>query len=434
MRDKRILTALALLLTALALCAAAYAEEAEDITPGCTFKLCSSSRRATSMTDRKYTTYWESNKIRNPYIAITSETPMYGLYLCFRRMPSSYAIQTFVGGEDGMETDLVPRAGYRLETVRIDNFQRKPTPANLIHNVRAVSYLFSSRKNADRIIRDFRPDVIVGTGGYASYPMLRQGAKRGIPTALHEANAVPGLTTRLVMEKVDRIMVSFEESRANYPSPDRVRVVGMPVKREFFFTRKDESRAALGLDDRPVVVSYWGSLGAREMNRKIARFMALECRENTPFQHIHATGSYGWKWMPEYVKEQGADLDTYPAIDMREYIYDMPAVMAAADLVICRAGASTIAETAAAGKPAIFVPSPNVTDNHQEKNARILEDHGAAVVLRESECDGDRLYETAKSLLTDPKRLEDMGRAVQGLAVPDSTEKIYEIILELTGA
>jgi UDP-N-acetylglucosamine--N-acetylmuramyl-(pentapeptide) pyrophosphoryl-undecaprenol N-acetylglucosamine transferase len=338
----------------------------------------------------------------------------------------------FVGAQDGMETDLVPRAGFRLETVQIDNFQRKLTPAGIRHNVLALGHMWSSRKKADALIREFQPDVIVGTGGYASYPMLRQGAKRGIPTALHESNAVPGLTTRLVMEHMDRVMVSFEESRSSYPHPENVRVVGMPVNSEFLFGKREEARKKLGLDQRPLVVSYWGSLGAREMNKKIARFMALECQEGAPFQHIHATGSYGWRWMPEYVKDQGADLEAFPAIDMREYIYDMPTVMAAADLVICRAGAATIAEVAAAGKPAIFVPSPNVTDNHQEKNARILEARGGAVVLREGECDGDSLYRTAKELLGDRQRLEAMGRAVQEMAVPDSAQRILDIILELS--
>ena len=335
----------------------------------------------------------------------------------------------FVGAEDGMETDLVPRAGFPLETVRISNFQRRPTPANLIHNVRALWQIYASRRKADAIIRDFRPQVIVGTGGYASYPMLRQGAKHGIPTALHESNAVPGLTTKLVMDKVDRVMVSFEESRASYPNPDRVRVVGMPVQKAFFDADRAQARAAMGLDDRPLVVSFWGSLGAREMNKKIAQFMVRNAAAGVPFRHIHATGSYGWRWMPDYVGEQG--LEPADGIEMREYIYDMPTVMAAADLVICRAGASTIAEIAAAGKPAVFVPSPNVTDNHQEKNARILESHGGAVVLRENDCSGESLFETVQSLLGDAARLEAMGRAVQSLAVRDSAEKICSLLYEL---
>lgn len=339
----------------------------------------------------------------------------------------------FVGAENGMETDLVPRAGFSLETVKISNFRRKMNLDGIIHNVKSLSYMITSRKNANKIINDFKPDVIVGTGGYASYPMLRQGARRGIPTAVHESNAVPGLTTKMVMDHVDRVMVSFEESRSNYPNPDNVRVVGMPVRSAFFETKKQEAKKALGLDERPVVVSFWGSLGARDMNKMIARYMVRNVEDGQKFQHIHAVGSMGWEWMPDYVKEQGVDLSKAPAIDMREFIYDMPNVMAAADLVICRAGAATISEVAAAGKPAIFVPSPNVVDNHQEKNARILEKHGAAIVLRESECSGDVLYEETKKIISDPAVLENMSQAVQEMAVPDSAERIYEIILELTG-
>jgi UDP-N-acetylglucosamine--N-acetylmuramyl-(pentapeptide) pyrophosphoryl-undecaprenol N-acetylglucosamine transferase len=337
----------------------------------------------------------------------------------------------FVGAEDGMETDLVPRAGYDLETVKITNFQRKLDPSGIVHNIKSLAYMVGSRRRADQIIKDFQPHVIVGTGGYASYPMLRQGTARKIPTALHESNAVPGLTTKLVMERVDRVMVSFEESRGSYPDPEKVRVVGMPVRSEFLLTKKAEARRTLGLDDRPLIVSFWGSLGAREMNKMIGGFMAKDYQEHLPFQHIHAAGSYGYKWMPDYVRERGVPLDEVSAIDLREFIYDMPTVMAAADLVICRAGAATISEVAAAGKPAIFVPSPNVTDNHQEKNARILEQHGGAVVLRESECSAEVLYEKAKELLGDRPRLETMGRAVQALAVPDSAERICQIILDL---
>ncbi len=337
----------------------------------------------------------------------------------------------FVGAEDGMEKDLVPRSGFSLETVQISNFQRKLTPAGIAHNVRSLGYMVSSRRKADKLIAEFRPDIIVGTGGYASYPMLKEGTKKGVPTILHESNAVPGLTTKLVMKRVDRIMVSFEESRKNYPHPERVRVVGTPVRSEFLFTKKEEARRTLGLDDRPLIVSFWGSLGAREMNKMIARFMMENQNAGLPYQHIHAAGSYGWKWMPDYVREMGVDLEQTPSIDMREFIYDMPTVMAAADLVICRAGAATISEVAAAGKPAIFVPSPNVTDNHQEKNARILESRGGAVVLRESECSGQRLFAETKALLENRARLTKMGRAVQALAVPDSAEKILEIIQEI---
>ena len=191
------------------------------------------------------------------------------------------------------------------------------------------------------------------------------------------------------------------------------------------------ARAALGLGDEPLIVYCWGSLGAREMNKKIARFMKREQDDGTPYRHIHATGSFGWRWMPEYVKEQGVDLKSHPRLDMREYIYDMPQVMAAADLIICRAGAATIAEVCASATPCIMVPSPNVTDNHQEKNARVLEKNGAAVVIRENECDGDSLYEAAKQLLSDRERCRAMRSAAANLAVVDAAERIYQTALEL---
>ena len=271
----------------------------------------------------------------------------------------------FVGAEDGMERDLVPREGFRLETLTVSNFQRSLTPRGILHNVRTLRNLHSAFRKADRILADFQPGVILGTGGYASYPMLREGARKHVPTAVHEANAVPGLTTRMVAKGAERILVNFEESREQYENPERVVVTGMPVRQEFLYTSRAEARRQLGLDERPLVVSYWGSLGAREMNKKITEFMVREAADGDPFHHVHATGSFGWRWMPEYVAKAGLDLAAHPSIDMREYIYDMPCLMAAADLVICRSGASTISEVAASGTPCILVPSPNATGNHQ---------------------------------------------------------------------
>lgn len=339
----------------------------------------------------------------------------------------------FVGADDGMETDLVLREGFPIETLCISNYLRSLKPADIWHNMKAVFLLRKALRRADQIIREFQPDVILGTGGYASYPMLRQGAKNKIPTALHESNAVPGLATRLVCDKVDKILVSFAESKSEYKNADRVIPVGMPVREEFVFTRRDEARKALGLDDKPLIVSAWGSLGAREMNKKIARFMKLECEENA-WHHIHATGSFGWRWMPDYVRQQGVELSKQPLVRMQEYIYNMPEVMAAADLIISRAGASTLNEIAAAGTPCIIVPSPNVTNNHQEKNARILERRGAAVVLRENECDGATLFETAKTLLSDKPRCAQMRSALREIAVVDSAERICNILLDLAKA
>lgn len=358
----------------------------------------------------------------NPAIAVAK--------LCQQRLHECEIL--FVGAEGGMEENLVPREGYRLETLKISSYHRKLTPAGIWHNVTTLWNMVGSMNKVKRVIREFQPDVIVGTGGYASFPALKMGAKLGIPTAVHESNAVPGLTTRMVAKDVDRVLVSFEDSRGYYSDPGKVQVTGTPVRSEFLYTDRQQARRALGLGEEPLIVSAWGSLGAREMNRKMVRFFAREAEEGL-FRHVHATGSFGWKWMPQAVKEQGVDLPNHPKLELREYIYNMPQLMAAADLVICRAGAATISEVCACGVPCIMVPSPNVTDNHQEKNARVLERHGAAVVIREDECDGDSLYETAKALLQNPKQLEQMGRNAGKMAVVDAAEQIYAVIRQIAG-
>ena len=356
----------------------------------------------------------------NPAISVAN--------LLRERMPDSKIL--FIGAEDGMEKNLVPRAGYELETIRISNFQRKLTPAGVWHNVTTACHMAGSMQKAKKIIRAFQPDVIVGTGGYASYPALHMGAKLGIPTAVHESNAVPGLTTRMVAGHVSRIMVSLADSSNQYPDPEKVTVTGTPVGSAFLYGDREKSRAALGIGDEPLIVSAWGSLGAREMNKKIARFMVREAQDGL-YRHVHATGSYGWRWMPAYVRDQGLLLENHPWLDMREYIYNMPELLAAADLVLCRAGAGTISEVCASGTPCIMIPSPNVTDNHQEKNARVLEKRGAAVVVREKDCDGDSLYETARALLSDPERLREMRLAARRLAAVDAAEQILQVIREL---
>ena len=335
----------------------------------------------------------------------------------------------FIGAKGGMEERLVPREGFRLETLTISNFQRRINWNNIRHNLVAAKNVMTSARTARAIIREFRPDAIVGMGGYASYPAMKQGTKLGIPTLVHEANAVPGLTTKMVADRVDKIMVAFDESRAHYKNQDRVVTVGMPVRSEFVHGDKEAMKRKLGYAGKTLVVSSWGSLGARDMNRQMVDFLALEAQEK-PFCHVHGTGKGSWAWMPQAVADAGVDLEKNPQIELREYIYNMQELMVAADLVISRAGASSLNEIAASGTPSIIVPSPNVTDNHQEKNARILEQRGGAVVIRESESSGKLLYETAKSILADSRRAEEMGKAARGAAVLDSAERIYDLILK----
>ena len=337
----------------------------------------------------------------------------------------------FAGAQRGMENELVPREGYPLKTVEIMRFQRSFSWFSVKYNVKTLYHLPRSRRQAREIIRDFRPDLVVGTGGYASYPVVREAAKLGIPTAIHESNAVPGLTTKLLAKVADRIMVGFEDSRRHYQKPERVVVTGTPVRGDFFSRTRGEARAELGIDDtKPLILSYFGSLGAREMNRQMAEFIRLECKTE-PFFHIHGAGSAGYEWMPELLRSKGVDLAQHPDVRLEEYIYNMAVVMAAADLIICRAGASTISEVMALAKPAIFIPSPNVTGNHQEKNARVLERRGAAIVLPEAECSGAALFETADRLLADEQRLKEMKQAAAAISATDAAERMYQVMMAL---
>jgi len=330
----------------------------------------------------------------------------------------------FVGADGGMELKLVAQEGYPIATVTISNFRRSLSPKQWGHNLKSAWNVVHSRRQAAGILKDFSPDLVVGTGGYASFPAVRQAARMGIPTAIHESNAVPGLTTKGLSKVVDRVMVGFEESRSHYDHPEKVVVTGTPVRGDFFRYTRQEAREKLGLtDERPLLLSYWGSLGAEVMNRKMSEFIARECYDGAPFHHIHGAGrDYGW--MQEEIGRRGLALEG-TGIEVREYIYDMPLVMAAADVVLCRAGASTISELTAIAKPSILVPSPNVTANHQEKNARVLADQGAAVLLLERDCVENTLYDAADHLLRDRRRRDDMVRALTAMAVPDAGEKIY---------
>ncbi len=337
----------------------------------------------------------------------------------------------FVGGVGGMEEQLVPKAGYDLRCIPTDYFDRRKNLQGLKSNLKAVCTNLKALNQCRKIVKEFAPDVIVGTGGYASFPTLMAGAMLKIPTCVHESNAMPGMTTRMLAKWVDRVLVCFPDCIRFYKHKEKVQVVGMPVRREFLYTKKEDARRELGLGDKPLIVSAFGSLGAKAMNEAVAELFRLEQEAGFPFTHIHATGSFGWEWMPELVRQKGVDLASAPDIQMQEYIYNMPTLMAAADIFISRAGASSCNEVAAAGTPCILIPSPNVTDNHQEKNARVLSDRGAAVLLLEKDCSAQSLMKNIQDLLSDRERYADMHRQLHALAVPDSTERMCDIMEQL---
>ena len=337
----------------------------------------------------------------------------------------------FIGAEGHMEEKLVPQAGYEVMCLPGSGFSRKLNFAGLKQNIHAVKCVLGAVSQCKKIIRDFQADAVIGTGGYASFPALYAAQSMGIPTCVHESNAVPGVTTKLAASRATRVLVAFEESVQYYKHPEKVEVVGMPVRKEFLFTTKEQARQALGLTGQ-VVVSAFGSQGAKVMNETIADMLPLEQKDGFPFHHIHATGSFGKAWMPKRVKDNGVDYESCSALDIREYIYDMPNVLTAADVVIGRAGSATCNEIAAAGTPCILIPSPNVTNNHQEKNARVLEAGGGAVVLLEKDCTPERLYGLIRQLLADDDRRAEMSRKLHAQMKLDATDRICAIVEELT--
>lgn len=346
------------------------------------------------------------------------------------RKPDSEIL--FVGARRGIEKQLIESAGWPFRTVEISSFHRSLTPKELRHNLISLRNLLRSPGEARALLKEFPASLVVGTGGYASYPMIRAAASLGIPAAVHESNAIPGLTTRLLEKHADLIMVGFEECRKNYKHPEKVLVTGTPVRGDFFRLTRKQAKQKLGMDDgRPLIVSFWGSLGAREMNRQMAEFLALEARSGIPFHHVHGAGKVGCIHMAEYLKDAGIDLDRAPGLEVREYIQDMGVMMRAADLVICRAGASTISELTALGVPAIIVPSPNVTHNHQESNARVLANSGGAEMILEKDSSGRILYDTARRILEDPDRRKRMSSAMSSLGTIDASEKIYAAVMDL---
>ncbi len=336
----------------------------------------------------------------------------------------------FVGVEGGMETRLVPAAGFEIKTIKASSISRKLTPSALYENMRSVARVFSAKKNAKAIIREFKPDVVMGTGGYACFPVLSAAAEIKVPTVLHEANAHPGLATRRLASKITKMLLNFKKTEEFLPKKVNCTTVGYPVRGDILMYSRELAREELGIE-KPLLVTFWGSLGAREMNKRIAEFMKLEKENGASFCHIHACGKFGYGWMPGLLSENGVTYEWEDGIWLREYIDDMPRVLAAADLVMCRGGAGTLSEINSRGVPAIIIPSPNVTDNHQYKNALELSRVGGAEVIAEVDADAKLLYERVCALINDPEKLADMRKKLISSATLDSAERIYEEMISV---
>lgn len=338
----------------------------------------------------------------------------------------------FAGNPGGMEAKLIPKAGYPFAPIEIAGIQRKLTGENIRRNVRALYLLARSGPRAAKIIRDFEPDIVMGTGGYVSGPVVRKAHQMGIKTMTHEQNAFPGVTTKLLAPDVDRLLLAMPEAQKHLRLKDssKLIVTGNPVREAIFSADRELSRMRLGVEDRICILSFGGSLGARRINEAVADVMHWH-QNSGKIHHIHATGSYDYKDFLEMLKAKQVSPEQNPHLDVREYIDNMPTCLAAADLVICRAGAITLSELQCAGRASILIPSPNVAENHQYHNAMALVERHAAEIIEEKVLTGESLIQMLKRLTDDKARLLALGQAARGMAIKDANDRIVREILNL---
>lgn len=349
-----------------------------------------------------------------------------------RNEPDSEII--FVGTKRGIENKLVPAAGYELRHVDVRGIRRSFS----LSNIKALALAVTSPYKAKKLIREFKPDIVIGTGGYVCWPVVKAASMMGIPCALHESNAIAGVAVKMLQDKVDRIYLNFEATGRTLRCPEKLLKVGNPLPSGFTRISREEARAKLGIEGKydKVILSYGGSLGAEKVNEAVLKLMKSYSSKHPEVLHIHATGAIEKEIAAAQFKKMG--LEKYGNLQLVEYIYDMPDKMAAADIIICRAGALTVSELAAAGKCPIFIPSPNVTENHQYKNAKVLADAGAAFVFEESELANstDVLINAVADLLSEEGEEERrlMAERIREFAVSDTNRLIYSDILKLIEA
>lgn len=342
------------------------------------------------------------------------------------------AVIAYAGTKRGIENKLVPKAGYPMYYVDVRGIKRSLSPSN----IKAAYLALTSPIKARGIIREFKPDIVIGTGGYVSWPVVKAASQMGIPTALHESNAIAGVAVKMLQNHVDRIYLNFEKTGETLKcDKSKLMQVGNPIMGGFTSMTRDEARRKLGIPDKYkyVILSYAGSMGAEKVNDAILSLMREFTAKHPEVYHIHATGSIELELCSGQFREMG--LDKYENIELCEYIFDMPVKMAAADITINRAGAMTISELAATGKSSIFIPSPNVAENHQYKNAKVLADAGAAALFEERELvDGAAplIREVEKLLSPDGAAISaERGEKIRQFAVKDSNKLIYNDICKL---
>ena len=334
----------------------------------------------------------------------------------------------FIGTKKGMENNLVAKAGYPLYHIEMSGLRRSLS----LSNIKTAYYYFTAPIKAKKLLLDYQPDVVIGTGGYLCWPLLHAAAKLGIPTAVHESNAIPGKAVKMLENDVDRIYINFPTTEQYFTETDKILCVGNPLITMPDTKTETDLREKLGIpaNTKKILLSFGGSLGAQRVNEEVLALMRDYTAHHPEIFHIHATGKIEHEDAMAMAKEYG--IDDKPNIRLLEYIYDMPLWEKAADAVICRAGAMTIAEMALLGKACILIPSPNVANNHQYENAKRLSDAGAAIMHEEKNLTPSLLIESVQSILEKEENAASLSGAIRTFAKPTASDDIYKDLLLLT--
>ena len=332
----------------------------------------------------------------------------------------------FIGTNRGLENDLVPRAGYGLKTINAHGLERKLS----LQNFKNLFATYKSIDEAKKIMQSFKPDVLIGTGGYICVPTVMAAKKLGVPVVLHESNAFPGIAVKLFKKKANKILVGFKEAKERLDNRESIVVTGNPIKlkkQNYTEAQKVKIKQELGLKlDMPVVLVFGGSQGAQSINRSFIEIIVN--KKNKNYQIMWAAGPEQYNKIKNKLNEINIDIEKIENAKIVPYIYNMEEVMNVADLVVCRSGAMTITEISVVGKPAIFIPFPFATENHQEYNARVLEKVGAAKIILDKDLNSEILGNTISKMVKNKDELKQMGENANKVAMLDVENRIYEEI------
>lgn len=335
----------------------------------------------------------------------------------------------YIGTERGLESTLVPKEGIAFQSIEIEGFKRSLNLDGLKYNLKSVGLFFKSIREAKKIIRDFQPDVVLGTGGYVSAPICYAAAKAGVPTVVHEQNSFLGLTNKFLIRYIDRLAISFEEIHDQAAGhEEKVVFTGNPRAQEVATQNVPAVDSIYGLDtEKPIVLIFGGSRGAHRINRAVVE--AYPHLRNRDYQVLFVTGEYYYDDISKEL-EQLSPLAQNPNFVVKPYIHNMIEVLRNTAGIVSRSGATTIAEITVLGIPSVLIPSPNVTDDHQTQNAMSLVKHEAAILLPEDELTGASLVSTLDQLMENEVERHAMSERAQTLGVPNATDKIVQVLLD----